>query len=66
MHFVKEWRILKDDLPQEDRRNIVQPLIYIEIAEDNIIIHWKFCVLNPNLLFKIRHTRLSGRPTTLE
>ena len=35
--------LMKDDLPLEDRRNIVQSLIHhIEIDEDNIIIHWKF------------------------
>ena len=35
--------LMKDDLPIEDRRNIVQSLIHhIEIDEDNIIIHWKF------------------------
>jgi site-specific DNA recombinase len=35
--------LMKDDLPLEDRRNIVQSLIYyIEIDEENIIIHWKF------------------------
>ena len=35
--------LMKDDLPLEDKRNIVQSLIhYIEIDEDNIIIHWKF------------------------
>ena len=35
--------LMKDDLPLEDRRSIVQSLIYyIEIDEDNIIIHWKF------------------------
>ena len=35
--------LMSDDLPIEDRRNIVQSLIYyIEIDEDNIIIHWKF------------------------
>ena len=35
--------LMKDDLPLEDKRNIVQSLIhFIEIDEDNIIIHWKF------------------------
>lgn len=35
--------LMNDDLPLEDRRNIVQSLIYyIEIDEENIIIHWKF------------------------
>ena len=35
--------LMKDDLPMEDRRNIVQSLIYyIEIDNDNIFIHWKF------------------------
>lgn len=35
--------LMKDDLPLEDKRNIVQSLIYyIEIDEENIIIHWKF------------------------
>lgn len=35
--------LMKDDLPLEDQRNIVQSLIYyIEIDEENIIIHWKF------------------------
>ena len=35
--------LMKDDLPMEDKRNIVQSLIYyIEIDEENIIIHWKF------------------------
>lgn len=35
--------LMRDDLPIEDKRNIVQSLIYyIEIDEDNIIIHWKF------------------------
>lgn len=35
--------LMKDDLPLEDKRNIVQALIYyIEIDEENIIIHWKF------------------------
>ena len=35
--------LMKDDLPLEDKRNIVQSLIYyIEIDEDNIILHWKF------------------------
>ena len=35
--------LMKDDLPLEDKRNIVQSLIYyIEIDEDNIMIHWKF------------------------
>ena len=35
--------LMKDDLPLEDKRNIVQSLIYyIEIDEDDVIIHWKF------------------------
>lgn len=35
--------LMNDDLPLEDKRNIVQSLIYyIEIDEANIIIHWKF------------------------
>lgn len=35
--------LMKDDLPLEDKRNIVQSLIYyIEIDEENIAIHWKF------------------------
>lgn len=35
--------LMKDDLPLEDKRNIVQSLIYyIEIDEENILIHWKF------------------------
>lgn len=35
--------LMKDDLSLEEQRNIVQSLIYyIEIDEDNIIIHWKF------------------------
>lgn len=35
--------LMKEDLPIEDKRNIVQSLIrYIEIDEDDIIIHWKF------------------------
>ena len=35
--------LMKEDLPLEDKRNIVQSLIYyIEIDEDNVIIHWKF------------------------
>lgn len=35
--------LMKDDLPLEDKRNIVQSLIYyIEIDEEDIIIHWKF------------------------
>lgn len=35
--------LMKDDLPLEDKRKIVQSLIYyIEIDEENIIIHWKF------------------------
>lgn len=35
--------LMNDDLPLEDRRNIVQALIhYIEIEEENVIIHWKF------------------------
>ncbi len=35
--------LMKDDLPLEDKRNIVQSLIYyIEIDEENVIVHWKF------------------------
>ena len=35
--------LMSDDLPLEDKRNIVQSLIYyIEIDEENIIIHWRF------------------------
>ena len=35
--------LMNDDLPLEDKRNIVQSLIhYIEIEEENVIIHWKF------------------------
>ena len=35
--------LMKDELPLEDKRNIVQSLIYyIEIDEDDVIIHWKF------------------------
>ena len=35
--------LMKDDLPLEDKRSIVQSLIYyIEIDEENIAIHWKF------------------------
>lgn len=35
--------LMKDDLSLEDKRNIVQTLIYyIEIDEDDVIIHWKF------------------------
>lgn len=35
--------LMNDDLSLEDRRNIVQSLIYyIEIDEENVIIHWKF------------------------
>ena len=35
--------LMKDDLPLEDKRNIVQSLIYhIEINEDDVIVHWKF------------------------
>lgn len=35
--------LLKEDLPLEEKRRIVQTLIhYIEIDEDNISIHWKF------------------------
>lgn len=35
--------LMKDDLPLEDKRNIVQSLIYqIEIDEDDVAIHWKF------------------------
>lgn len=35
--------LMNDDLSLDEKRNIVQSLIYyIEIDEDNIIIHWKF------------------------
>lgn len=35
--------LMKDDLPLEDKRDIVQSLIhYIEIDDEEIIIHWKF------------------------
>ena len=35
--------LMKDDLPLEDKRNIVQSLIhFIEIDEEDVIIHWKF------------------------
>ena len=35
--------LMKDDLPLEDKRSIVQSLIYyIEIDEEDVIIHWKF------------------------
>ena len=35
--------LMKDDLPLEDKRSIVQSLIYyIEIDEEKVIIHWKF------------------------
>ena len=35
--------MMNDELPLEDKRNIVQSLIYyIEIDEDDVIIHWKF------------------------
>lgn len=35
--------MMKEDLPLEDKRAIVQSLIhFIEIDEDEIIIHWKF------------------------
>ena len=35
--------LMDDDMPLEDRRNIVQSLIYyIEIDGENITIHWKF------------------------
>ena len=35
--------LMKDDLPLEDKRNIVQSLIhFIEIDGDNVIVHWKF------------------------
>jgi site-specific DNA recombinase len=35
--------LMKDDLPLDDKRNIVQSLIYyIEIDEENVMIHWKF------------------------
>jgi site-specific DNA recombinase len=35
--------LMNDELPLEDKRNIVQSLIfYIEIDEDDVIIHWKF------------------------
>ena len=40
MEIAALWN---DELPLEDKRNIVQSLIYyIEIDEDNIAIHWKF------------------------
>lgn len=36
-------KLMNDDLSLEDKRNIIQSLIhYIEIDEDDIIIHWKF------------------------
>lgn len=35
--------LMKDDLPLEDKRKIIESLIYyIEIDNENIIIHWKF------------------------
>lgn len=35
--------LMNDDLPLEEKRSIVQSLIYyIEIDEDDVIIHWKF------------------------
>ena len=35
--------LMNDELPLEDKRNIVQSLIhYIEIDNDEVIIHWKF------------------------
>ena len=35
--------LMKDDLPLEDKRDIVQSLIYyIEIDEEKVNIHWKF------------------------
>ena len=35
--------LMTDDLPIEDKRNIVQSLIYyIEIDEDDVLVHWKF------------------------
>ena len=35
--------LMNDDLPLEDKRSILQSLIYyIEIDEENILIHWKF------------------------
>ena len=35
--------LMKDDLPIEDKRSIIQSLIYfIEIDEEKILIHWKF------------------------
>ena len=35
--------LMNDDLPLEDKRNIIQSLIYyIEIDEDKVAIHWKF------------------------
>ena len=35
--------LMDDDLPLEDKRTIIQSLIYyIEIDEDDVIIHWKF------------------------
>lgn len=41
--IVEIASMMKDDLPLEDKRAIVQSLIsYIEIDEENITIHWKF------------------------
>ena len=35
--------LMNDELPLEDKRNLVQSLIYyIEIDEEDVIIHWKF------------------------
>ena len=35
--------LLNDDLPLEEKRRIVQTLIYyIEIDNENIFIHWRF------------------------
>ena len=35
--------LMSDDLPLEDRRDIVQTLIrFIEIDEENVLIHWRF------------------------
>lgn len=35
--------LMKDDLPLEEKRGIIKSLIYyIELDEENILIHWKF------------------------
>lgn len=35
--------LMKDDAPLEEKRRILQSLIYyIEIDEEEVIIHWKF------------------------